>query len=206
MDLSEWEEKYRPLEFLTSAGYRESQNGGFKYSLIEPRTPEFAHVLEANPQNVWTLVSDGITQTIANGVHVVNREGFFVTKEPFVGDSLEVDVYPADEALDDYWHMLSDEMDGAVEEGLVARKTADYILKVIRTIDADSVQSRPDFEECPNEELEDLSGRINEVLSLRSLPSEAWGRVESHLNYVLCTGDVPATAKRPRPSSGPSLG
>lgn len=206
MDLSEWEEKYRPLEFLSPVDSRESQNGEFKYSLIGPRTPEFAHVLQANPANVWTLLSDGITQTIANGVHVVNREGFFVTKEPLVGDFLEVNVYAADEALDDYWHMLSDEIDAAVEEGLVARKTADYILKVIKAIDPSSVQPRPDFEECPNEELEDLSGRINEVLSLRNLTSEDWNRVESHLNYVLCTGDVPPAARRPRSPSGPSMG
>lgn len=41
---------------------------------------------------VWTLIDDGVSQTIAPGVHLVNRMGFFITRQSWVDELRDVKV------------------------------------------------------------------------------------------------------------------
>ena len=80
MTYDDWFDLYRPIKngFDNSAGY----DG----CLFETYGDELAVVQDANPNCVWTLVeTDGVLY-VAEGFHIVNRLGYFITTKPREND------------------------------------------------------------------------------------------------------------------------
>ncbi len=92
MKYEQWLEEYRPVQnHLTSAP--------FDGTMFETYGPELNHVLSQEKDRVWSLVDgDDNNMYIANGYHLVNRIGYFITEKPFTGDGfLDVPVFEEDE-------------------------------------------------------------------------------------------------------------
>lgn len=83
--IDEWEQKYIPKQnTFTDAGW----NG----TMFETYGQELDYVMSQPEQNVWTWV-DGDTGTwIINGIHHVNRIGYFITENPCEIENMEIQV------------------------------------------------------------------------------------------------------------------
>lgn len=78
-DFDDFIQKYSVLENSLS------EDASFNNTLFETYGPELEHIADTarrNPRRVWTLLeTDGDYNLIANGMHHVNRLGYFITEE-----------------------------------------------------------------------------------------------------------------------------
>ncbi len=83
----QWEEKYKPVKnHLCDAPF-----DGF---MFETYDEELDFVREFGAKHIWTLLDgDGNSLFIANGWHMVNRFGYFITEIPWEdGDSFDIEM------------------------------------------------------------------------------------------------------------------
>ena len=104
MDTETWMSMYKPIEnhLDDNASWQDGEGRGF---MFETYGEELDFVLAAaNEDNsrVWTYMDgdDGGT-IIVDGYWVVNRIGYFITEQPFEGDSITVEVSPAEPEEDE---------------------------------------------------------------------------------------------------------
>lgn len=85
LTLEEWEEQFKPLRnHMADPVAHERPNN---HTMFETYTMEVIHVydtFEKSPLNVWTLLDCDGVQVIANGLHYVNRMGYFITEVPAI--------------------------------------------------------------------------------------------------------------------------
>ena len=82
MTYEEWAEKFRPIKNHID------DNASFDGTMFETYGAEFEEVVKVantEPRRVWTYVS-GDAETITDGLHFVNRMGYFITEVPFEGE------------------------------------------------------------------------------------------------------------------------
>lgn len=78
LDYFEFFDKYKPI--VNPFDSNAAENG----CLFETYGAELQMVKDAEPNKVWTLVTDDNGETIiVNGAHFVNRLGYLITQEPF---------------------------------------------------------------------------------------------------------------------------
>ena len=99
-ELDAWDAKYQPIKNQ----YTQKQNGEFVEDKFETYGDDLEFVLsvyKADPRRVWTLVdgADG-NLYIVDGYHLVNRVNYFVTKNPFEGQFMEVPYFIFEEKED----------------------------------------------------------------------------------------------------------
>lgn len=85
-ELDAWIGKYLPIQnhLVTDANW----NG----TMFETYGNEYDYVAAQPEQNVWTWV-DGDTGTwIVNGLHHVNRIGYFITEQPCETENMEIQI------------------------------------------------------------------------------------------------------------------
>ena len=88
MTYDEWWDKYKPKPNDVIG----PENAPFDGAMFETAGPEMKEVCMTNAARVWTLVyCDGVSYVI-NGLHFVNRLGYFICEVPYEGDYLEVRV------------------------------------------------------------------------------------------------------------------
>ena len=89
-ELDAWEAKYQPIKNQ----YTQKQEGEFVEDKFETYGNDLEFVLsvcKTDPRKVWTLVDgDDGNLYIVDGYHLVNRVNYFVTKNPFEGQFMEV--------------------------------------------------------------------------------------------------------------------
>lgn len=73
-------EKYQPVKNHLDS------NAAFDGCMFETFGEEFAFVTSQPTEKVWTYVQADNDEYIVTGVHLVNRLGYFVTKEPWTED------------------------------------------------------------------------------------------------------------------------
>ena len=79
MNYEQWEEKYKPIN-----------NPFTENNLFETFGEEYDFVERVNPLNVWTLVDGEDGTYIVEGLHYVNRVGYFVTGVPHNNEGIEI--------------------------------------------------------------------------------------------------------------------
>lgn len=103
MTYEEWLEKFKPMKNPTDP------DAPFDGCLIDTSKEEMAFVAEQNRLKVWTLLeSDGVMH-IGEGVHFVNRMGYFVTEVPRLRPDqqfYEVKVSDDDEVIEETYPAL----------------------------------------------------------------------------------------------------
>ena len=91
--LDAWTEKYLPIQnhLVTEASW----NG----TMFETYGEEYAYVAAQPPENVWTWVDGDTGSFILSGLHIVNRIGYFITRNAWEVDPTEimVDIYGGDQ-------------------------------------------------------------------------------------------------------------
>jgi hypothetical protein len=112
MTFEAWWEHFKPVK----NAYREHANGPYVSDdgesngrLFEKRSDEWEFVrsvADKEPGRVWTLIDCDGMQVVANGIHIVNSEGYFVTEVAFEGTFLDINVddeedLAGDDDLDD---------------------------------------------------------------------------------------------------------
>jgi hypothetical protein len=87
--LDAWTEKYLPIQnhLVTEASW----DG----TMFETYGKEYAYVASQPAQNIWTWIDGDTGSWIANGLHIVNRIGYFITENPCELDIVEIqtDIY-----------------------------------------------------------------------------------------------------------------
>ena len=79
MNYEQWEEKYKPIN-----------NPFTENNLFETFGEECDFVERVNPLNVWTLVDGEDGTYIVEGLHSVNRVGYFITGISHNNEKIEV--------------------------------------------------------------------------------------------------------------------
>jgi len=79
MNYEQWEEKYKPIN-----------NPFTENNLFETFGEEYDFIERVNPLNVWTLVDGEDGTYIVEGLHYVNRVGYFVTGVPHNNEGIEI--------------------------------------------------------------------------------------------------------------------
>jgi hypothetical protein len=92
-ELNAWDAKYQPIKNQ----YTQKQKGEFVEDKFETYGDDLEFVrsvYNTDPRKVWTLVdgADG-NLYIVDGYHLVNRVNYFVTKNQFEGQFMEVPYY-----------------------------------------------------------------------------------------------------------------
>jgi len=84
LDYFDWQSKYKPIR---------AENDDTCDRLFETYGDELKTVLSTPLDRVWTLLdNDAGDSVIVNGYHIVNRQGYFITEEPFnIDDEIEID-------------------------------------------------------------------------------------------------------------------
>ena len=85
-ELDAWTEKYLPIQnhLVTEASW----DG----MMFETYGKEYAYVASQPAQNIWTWIDGDTGSWIANGLHIVNRIGYFVTEQPCELDNIEIQI------------------------------------------------------------------------------------------------------------------
>jgi hypothetical protein len=87
--LDAWTEKYLPIQnhLVTETSW----DG----TMFETYGEEYAYVAAQPPQNIWTWVDGDTGSFILSGLHIVNRIGYFITRNAWEVDPTEimVDIY-----------------------------------------------------------------------------------------------------------------
>lgn len=84
-ELDAWEAKYQPLKNHIT------KNGDDKFETYGAELDYVLSIANSEPARVWTLVDgDDGNLYIVDGYHLVNRVNYFITKNPFEGQFMEV--------------------------------------------------------------------------------------------------------------------
>lgn len=99
ISFEDWISKYKPL---VNPAASEDEYSGF---LFHPRT-DFEKVSRQPEEKVWTLIECDNLISIVQGIHWVNREGYFITEVGLTRTDAEIEVriHSLDDELD---HVLS---------------------------------------------------------------------------------------------------
>ena len=75
----EWCRDYRPIKntIVDGASY-----DGFMFETYDRELQTVQEAARADPNKVWTLLSEGGSVWIGDGIHFVNRLGYFITEVP----------------------------------------------------------------------------------------------------------------------------
>lgn len=93
MTFEEWFEKYKPVD--NPSGECHGCGIDDRDSVLHSFFGEdWDAVRKADPNKVWTLLDCEGIWIVTNGLHRVNREGFFIT---------EVELHPEDDMLEVYY-------------------------------------------------------------------------------------------------------
>jgi len=83
--LDAWEAKYQPIQNHIT------KNGDDKFETYGEELEFVRSIHFTEPNRVWTLIEgDSGDLWITNGYHFVNRLNYFITKNPFEGEFMEV--------------------------------------------------------------------------------------------------------------------
>jgi len=85
MSFEEWVEKYEPLNNNLDP------NAPFNGYMLETYGAEVEAVYGADPLLVWTILDGDEGLFIANGLHMVNRMGYIITKHP-ADSNIEIEI------------------------------------------------------------------------------------------------------------------
>ncbi len=77
MTEDEWFEKFDPVDNIMA------EDSSFNGCMFETYGEEFSYIQEQNLQNIWTLIEGDEGSVITNGMHYVNRLGYFISKTPW---------------------------------------------------------------------------------------------------------------------------
>jgi len=81
-DYCDWVEIFKPRTIHLD------DNASIDGYLFQPYADQWDFVKSHENENIWTLIitdaDDGTHWEISSGVHVVNREGYFVTEAPYL--------------------------------------------------------------------------------------------------------------------------
>jgi len=98
-ELDAWDAKYQPIKNHIASEKGEKDD---KFETFGRELEYVLSVANTEPDRVWTLVEgDDGNLYITNGYHLVNRINYFVTKNPFEGEFLEVPYYIFEEEEED---------------------------------------------------------------------------------------------------------
>ena len=91
-ECDEWEAKYQPIP--------NHFDGSDKFETYGEELDYVLSIANTEPNRVWTLI-DGYDGNlyITNGYHLVNRINYFITKNPFEGEFIEVPYYIYEEEV-----------------------------------------------------------------------------------------------------------
>ena len=84
MDMSQWEEKYRPINNHLD------ENASFDGIMFETYGEEVEFVKRQNPKCIWTYAEEDDKLFIDAGWHYVNRLGYFITEVPCDDPDLQI--------------------------------------------------------------------------------------------------------------------
>lgn len=85
LTIDEWNNKYLPInnEF--------DDNASFDGAMFETYGREVRYVIKQNNSQIWTLIDTSKGElAIINGYHLVNRIGYFITKNKWQEEYIEV--------------------------------------------------------------------------------------------------------------------
>ena len=84
-ELDAWEAKYQPIKnHIDPKAYDKFETYGEELDYV-------LSIANTEPKRVWTLVDgDDNNLYIVDGYHLVNRVNYFITKNPFEGEFMEV--------------------------------------------------------------------------------------------------------------------
>jgi len=86
-ELNAWDEKYKPIP-------NHIDKGNDKFETYGEELDYVLSIANTEPKRVWTLVDgDDGNLYIVDGYHLVNRVNYFITKNPFEGEFMEVPYY-----------------------------------------------------------------------------------------------------------------
>lgn len=123
MNLSQWEEKYKPIKNAINT------NSSWDGTMFETFGDEVNAVIAEDPAKVWTLIeADDEEMIISNGFHRVNRMGYFITEVAHTGPDITI---MADSPTDDI----------TIEEAYEAFKTLGVSLDEIDEVDEDIIEA-----------------------------------------------------------------
>lgn len=83
MNYEQWVKKYKPIQ------NRLVEDAAFDGTMFETYDKELDYVKQQNYYYVWTYVSSQ-GDYIIPGKHLVNRIGYFITKEPWVDETIQI--------------------------------------------------------------------------------------------------------------------
>ncbi|MBC8523008.1 hypothetical protein H8D29_03675 [PVC group bacterium] len=89
---SEWVDKYKPItvpDGIPSGGWTDEDG---RDTLFETYDEAITEIRKHDNKYVWTLIEEDDKQFITEGVHWVNRMGYFVTEVPHNDESYLVEV------------------------------------------------------------------------------------------------------------------
>jgi hypothetical protein len=74
-----------------------NDNASWDGALFETYGNELEFVLTCDESCIWTLQDaddndEGIETILCNGYHVVNRIGYIITKKPYFGEPVSIDI------------------------------------------------------------------------------------------------------------------
>ena len=88
MTLAEWEQAFKPLvnHLDPYASWQDEKGNGI---MFETYGEELAFVMSQDPDCIWTYVDGDEGTWLTHGFHLCNRIGYFVTREPYLGDDFQ---------------------------------------------------------------------------------------------------------------------
>jgi hypothetical protein len=97
----EWFETYKPIK------HRDGLDQGFNGTLIETYGRDLEWIKSTPDRYIWTWTDGGDYSVISNGVHYVNRMGYFICEVPYeIEDDIVIDIYephPCEENDEHLW-------------------------------------------------------------------------------------------------------
>lgn len=84
---AEWAETYKPVanHIDSSASY-----DGLMFETYGFDLSHVYNIQNKTPDKIWTLIEEGGVLWIASGYHRINRQGYFITKNPFYSHFIEI--------------------------------------------------------------------------------------------------------------------
>jgi hypothetical protein len=87
LTIDEWDSKYLPIN------NKFDDNASFNGAMFETYGRELDYVIKQGSSHIWTLIDDSEGDLlIVNGYHLVNRIGYFITKNKWEEEYMEVSV------------------------------------------------------------------------------------------------------------------
>ena len=86
MSFDEWFDTYQPVDNHLST------SASFDGKMFETFGDEWEYVRSLDPSYVWTYIDNGDSGYIIDGIHLVNRMGYFVSEYPRTNDKQLIQV------------------------------------------------------------------------------------------------------------------